>query len=103
MAINDGDVKNKGWDLSFSIVPVRTKNFMWSFGTSFSGNDNTVNSKLESTKDWKVASDGTLNKKGYPVGSFWLSSFTGLDPNHGVPRLFSRADTRQARGRYRII
>ena len=97
MAINDGDVKNKGWDLSFSIVPVRTKNFMWSFGTSFSGNDNTVNSKLESTKDWKVASDGTLNKKGYPVGSFWAFRFTGLDPNHGGPTFdFSRADTRQA-------
>lgn len=97
MAINDGDMKNKGWDLSFSIVPVRTKNFMWSFGTSFSGNDNTVNSKLESTKDWKVASDGTLNKKGYPVGSFWAFRFTGLDPNHGGPMFdFSRADTRQA-------
>ena len=97
MALNDGDVKNKGWDLAFSVVPVRTKNFMWSLGTSFSGNDNTVNSKLESTKDWKKAAAGTLNKKGYPVGSFWAFRFTGLNPEHGAPMFdFSRADTRQA-------
>lgn len=100
MALNDGDVKNKGWDLAFSVVPVRTKNFMWSLGTSFSGNDNTVNSKLESTKDWKKAAAGTLNKKGYPVGSFWAFRFTGLNPEHGAPMFdFSRADTRQAAGR----
>lgn len=85
MYINDGNVKNEGWDLSFNVVPVRTKNFMWSLGTTFSGNDNKVDSKIEPNESWQNAVSGSLNKQGYPVGSFWAFRFTGLSPEHGGP------------------
>ena len=32
MYVNGGNMKNSGWDLSFSLVPVRTKDFVWSLG-----------------------------------------------------------------------
>ena len=97
MYINDGEVKNKGWDLSFTVVPIRTKNFMWSLGTSFSGNDNKVTSEVEKNGDWKNAVNGSINKAGYPVGSFWAFRFTGLDPEYGGPLFdLSRANTSSA-------
>lgn len=97
MALNDGNVENKGWDLAFTVVPIRTKNFMWSLGTTFSGNDNSVDAKLKSTGSWKEATSGKLNKAGYPVGSFWAFKFTGLDAENGGPLFdFSRADTEKA-------
>ena len=35
MNLNDGHVKNEGWDLTLSVVPVRTKDFMWSLANQF--------------------------------------------------------------------
>ena len=97
MNLNDGHVKNEGWDLTLSVVPVRTKDFMWSLGTSFSGNNNKVNSNLETNGSWENAVSGALNKEGYPVGSFWAFKFAGLNPNNGAPQFdFSRANTTTA-------
>ena len=91
MYVNDGDVTNRGWDLAFSVVPIRTKDFMWSLGTSFSGNSNDVNSELQPNGSWRNAVGGTTNKKGYPVGAFWAFKFKGLDPSNGKP-LFDISD-----------
>lgn len=97
MYINDGNMTNRGWDLSFSLVPVRTKDFVWSLGTSFSGNDNEVKSNIEPNGEWKNAVNGSINKKGYPVGSFWAFKYTGLNAENGEPLFdFSRANTAQA-------
>lgn len=97
MALNNGNVTNKGWDLALNVVPIRTKNFMWSLGTTFSGNDNSVKAKLASTGKWEEAVNGTLKKKGYPVGSFWAFRFDGLNPKNGAPMFdFSKADLRSA-------
>ena len=97
MYVNDGNVTNKGWDLSFSLVPVRTENFMWSVGTSFSGNDNSVDSEVELNRDWQTAVSGDMTKEGYPVGSFWAFRFTGLNPENGGPLFdLSGADTEKA-------
>ena len=85
MVVNGGDMKNTGWDLNFSLIPVRTKDFMWGVGASLSGNDNHVKSDLKPTGNWSEATGGTLNKKGYPVSSFWAFRFTGLNPKNGGP------------------
>ena len=70
---------------------------MWSLGTTFSGNDNKVNSNIETTGDWKEAVSGKYNKKGYPVGSFWAFRFKGLNPENGGPLFdLSRANTDKA-------
>lgn len=97
MYVNDGDVTNRGWDLAFSLVPIRTKDFMWSLGTSFSGNDNNVDSELKPNGSWKSAVDGSINKKGYPVGSFWAFRFRELDPVNGEPLFdLSRANSEES-------
>ena len=85
MYMNSGDMRNRGWDLALSFVPVRTKDFVWSLSTSFSGNNNKVNSRVEEKGDWKDAVSGKMNKKGYPVGAFWAFRFTGLNPRNGGP------------------
>lgn len=85
MYINSGNMTNKGWDISLNVMPIRTKNFMWRIGTSFSHNDNKIESQLGTTQLWTDAVDGKYQKAGYPVGSFWAFRFTGLDPKNGGP------------------
>lgn len=91
MYVNDGHMTNKGWDLAFSLVPIRTKDFMWSVSATFSGIDNEVASDLPSNNSWKNAVNGTINKKGHPVGAFWAFPFKGLSPTNGKP-LFDLTD-----------
>lgn len=85
MYVNGGDMKNSGWDLSFSLVPVRTKDFVWSLGFNTSKVYNKVESSLELTGNWKDVVNGSYNKKGYPVSSFWAFRFAGLNPVNGGP------------------
>ena len=83
MYVNGGNMKNSGWELSFSLVPVRTRDFVWSLGFNTSKVYNEVSSEFEPTGDWKEVTGGKYNKKGYPVSSFWG---TGRDTVHGSCR-----------------
>lgn len=85
MPMNGGSLENYGWELSFSFAPVRTKNFVWTMGLNTSKNYNKVTSTLESNKNWQQAVAGNINKKGYPVSSFWTFEFAGLSPENGIP------------------
>ena len=97
MYVNNGSMRNEGWELAVSVVPVRRGNFLWSLGTSLSGNTNRVRSRIEPEGNWRRAVDGTLAKEGYPVGSFWAFRFTGLDGENGKPLFdLSRANTAAA-------
>lgn len=94
MYVNGGNMKNSGWELSFSLVPVRTKDFVWSLSFNTSKVFNKVESNLEPTGNWRDVTNGTFNKKGYPVSSFWAFKFTGLNPENGGPQFdFSQAKT----------
>ena len=83
--MNGGNMKNSGWDASFSLVPYRAKDFMVSLGFTFSSTNNEVDSDIDPTGTWQEASSGNLNKKGYPVSSFWAVKFKGLNPENGGP------------------
>ncbi len=97
MAINGGDMKNSGWDLSFSLVPLRTKDFVWSLSMNTSKVYNKVDSDLKPTEKWSDAVGGNYNKKGYAVSSFWAFRFTGLNPENGAPEFdLSNANTEEA-------
>ena len=85
MYVNGGNMKNSGWELSFSLVPVRTRDFVWSLGFNTSKVYNEVSSEFEPTGDWKEVTGGKYNKKGYPVSSFWAFRFAGLNPRNGGP------------------
>lgn len=85
MPINGGSMTNQGWDLSFSLVPVRTKNFVWTLGMNTSKVYNKLKSSLPPVGNWEEAVSGNLDKEGYPVSSFWGFRYTGLNPENGGP------------------
>ena len=85
MPMNGGSLRNSGWELSFSLTPVRTKNFLWSLGFNTSKNYNKITSALEVKKSWQAATSGTLQKDKYPVSGFWAFEFTGLSSTDGSP------------------
>ena len=96
MYVNGGDMKNSGWDLAFSFIPVRTKDFVWSLSFNTSKVNNEVSSDFEPTGDWREVTSGDYNKKGYPVSSFWAFRFAGLNPENGGPLFdLSGSDTNE--------
>lgn len=97
LPINGGNMKNSGWDLSFSLVPVRTKDFVWSLSMNTSKVYNELDSDLEPTGKWKDATTGEFHKEGYAVSSFWAFRFTGLNPENGGPEFdWSGAEKEEA-------
>ncbi len=54
MVTNFGDVKNEGYELVLSTVPVRTKNIEWDLDINFSQNFNKVKTMPESLEGGKV-------------------------------------------------
>lgn len=97
MYLNGGDMTNRGWDLSFSFVPVRTNNFVWSVNMNTSQTHNKLQSEIEPTGSWREATGGGLHKAGYPVSGFWAFRFAGLNPDNGAPTFdMTGADTETA-------
>lgn len=87
MPINGGNLYNKGWELSVSMTPVRTKNVLWNLSFNTSKNYNKMDSKTEQNKNWRAAVSGNLTKEGYAVSSIWAFEFTGLT-NEGRPTFY---------------
>jgi tonB-linked outer membrane protein, susC/ragA family len=87
MPVNGGDMLNRGWELSVSLTPVRTKDFVWSLSMNTSKNTNKIESTMSENKSWRSAVGGNINKEGYAVSSFWAFEFLGLNPDTGVPVL----------------
>lgn len=96
--MNGGDMSNHGWDLSAYFTPVRSKDWVVTVGVNTGKVYNKVDSELESEGSWSEAASGNLNKEGYPVSSFWVFRFTGLNPEHGGPEFdLSGAETEAAK------
>lgn len=84
VSINDGDVENKGWDLAVSVVPIQTKNWMWSMSFNTGKNYNKVLNAGNSTVTWQDYIMGTMVSNGNAVNSFYSYKFDKLDSN-GYP------------------
>ena len=84
-SVNGGSMKNSGWDLSASFVPVKGKDWFLSCGVNIGQVDNKVNSMIEPNGSWQQLTSGNVSQKGYPVSSFWAFRYTGLNPEHGGP------------------
>lgn len=87
MPINGGRLWNKGWELSVTGTPVRTRDFTWTLSFNTAKNINKVDSKINQNKNWKSAVSGSINKEGFPVNSIWAFEFMGLDGENGSPLL----------------
>jgi TonB-linked SusC/RagA family outer membrane protein len=86
MPVNGGNMLNEGVELALSGTVIRTKNLAWSLSLNTAKNRNRLDSEIDRSAQWQAAIGGNLNKKGYPVSSFWAFRFEGLDPDTGVPR-----------------
>ncbi|MDR0544741.1 MAG: SusC/RagA family TonB-linked outer membrane protein [Odoribacteraceae bacterium] len=89
MPVNGGNMLNDGLELTLSGAIVRARDFSWSLSLNTSKNRNRLDSEIDRSAQWQAAVGGNLNKKGYPVSSFWAFRFEGLDPDTGVPRFYA--------------
>jgi TonB-linked SusC/RagA family outer membrane protein len=85
MPMNAGTMTNSGLDFIIGFIPVRNKNVTWSIGMTATRNYNKISTKLLPNPTWNAARSGTYYVEGYPVSSFWVFDFKGLDPLTGVP------------------
>lgn len=85
MPVNQGDMENSGYELSLTIVPVRTSNFVWNLNFNTAKNKNKIKSKISTDYSWRIATQGGLLKEGYAYSSFWAFEMSGLDEN-GLPK-----------------
>lgn len=85
LPVNNGTLTNSGIDLTLNFIPIKTKNFTWSLGLSSSKNVNKITNRQGQNPTWNIAKSGTYLKEGYPVSSFWVFDFKGVDSATGVP------------------
>ena len=81
---NGADITNKGIEVSLHLVPVRTRNFTWTFTTNFSRNTNTVRN-VRTSSTFQDYLNGNAFADGRPAGSFYSFEFTGLSSENGLP------------------
>lgn len=83
--INEGNIENKGWDLSINFNFIRTQNIDFGMGFNTGMNKNRVtNSGNPDMTSWEDYINGSLVRDGYSVNSFYSYRFGGLD-DRGLP------------------
>lgn len=70
--VNSGDVKNSGYSIAATIIPVETRDFNWILATSFSNVFNKMET-LPGAEQFELNNflNGTALVKGKPVGTFY--------------------------------
>ncbi|MDR6784513.1 SusC/RagA family TonB-linked outer membrane protein [Pedobacter africanus] len=86
MLVNGGAMRNEGYEVSASFVPVRTKDFTWNVTLNTSKNLNTVTKVSPQLVNWRTAVSGTLNVVGRPASGFYAFRYLGIDPANGYPK-----------------
>jgi TonB-linked SusC/RagA family outer membrane protein len=84
MYVNGSDMTNSGYDLSLRVIPVKTRDWMWSIQFNTSVNKNSVVDPRY-TPTIKTLTNGTALVNGYPVDAFWSFPYAGLNHNTGRP------------------
>lgn len=91
MPVNQGDMRNSGYELTVTAVPVRTNNFVWNISLNTAKNFNKIESKIDQDQSWRTATQGGLLKEGYAYSSFWAFEMDGLnekgEPNYVLPQI----------------
>lgn len=85
MPMNGGSLRNYGVELSLSFIPLRTKTAFWMVSLNSSKNINKVTNKLLPNPSWNNAISGSYFMDGFPVSSFWVFDYKGLNPLNGTP------------------
>ncbi|HEY9662254.1 MAG TPA: hypothetical protein V6C65_27680, partial [Allocoleopsis sp.] len=84
---NVGTMYNKGFELSISANPFRSKNFNWSTTLNYSYNKNMVTSLAPGLSEVLTSTSGleTVSRTavGYSAGYIWVARTGGVDPATG--------------------
>lgn len=85
MALNAGDITNKGYELIVNVVPVRTEKYTWSLSLNGAKNsNNVVRSGVKDDYGYLEYLNGTAILENVPINSFYSYKYGGLDIN-GLP------------------
>jgi len=80
---NEGELSNKGYEVSINSTNILTKAFSWKSSLNFAGNKNRIE-KLP-TQITQYTRDWVIMKEGYSMNSFWLYNQLYVDPQTGAP------------------
>lgn len=76
---NYGGMRNRGIEVALTTEPVRTKDFRWTLGGNITYNRNTITDLQEDT----VITSTTVLAKGFPLNSYYLVDFAGVNTDNG--------------------
>ena len=79
VTINGGDLMNKGWDLSLSATPIKTKDFQWGLTFNTGKVYNEVANMADYVPTYSDYLSGSIVKNGYALNSFYSYRFGGLN------------------------
>lgn len=92
--MNGSDIYNRGFSISLTAYPIKTRDWSWYLSTHYSVVYNKVKSK--SANDYTLADylNGTAIIDGEAIGTFYSYNFLGLNPENGMPLFDDYADRR---------
>lgn len=84
--VNGGNISNNGYSVSLTANPVMSKNWRWSFSTSFSRVINRIRTNPDGEQyELDDFLNGSAIVKGESIGTFYSYKFIGLSPLDGGP------------------
>ena len=90
---NLGKMKNSGIEVVLNLVPVkstRPDGFNWGIDFNISFNNNEV---LELPNGEDILNGVQIYREGYPIRSFYLREYAGVNPDDGTPRWLNEDGT----------
>lgn len=83
---NGASLKNTGFELAVTFIPIRTKDFQWTITPNWSKNTNNISNATDQKYTYMDYLAGNAYENGRPVNAIYSWAFTGLDPEKGHAR-----------------
>lgn len=80
---NIGSISNRGWEFSFDVDVVRTKDFTFNFGANATWLKNVIETLPEPNRKNGIVSGTKKLMKGHGIYDYWLPQFVGVDQMTG--------------------
>lgn len=80
---NVGSVSNRGWEFSFDVDVVRTKDFTFNFGANATLLKNVIKKLPEANRKNGIINGSKKLMEGHSIYDYWLSQFVGVDQMTG--------------------
>jgi TonB-linked SusC/RagA family outer membrane protein len=80
---NIGSVSNRGWEFTFDVDVVRTKDFTFNFGANATWLKNVVKQLPEANKKNGIINGTKKIAEGHSIYDYWLPQYAGVDQMNG--------------------